>query len=234
MVTTARGGDGGGPLAGYRVVDLTMNMSGPLATMVLADQGADVIKVEPPGGEVIRRVGTGRNGTSTYFSNLNRSKRSIVIDLQHDRGRHLLHGLIDGADVFVQSVRPQKIEKLGCAHQAVCAQPAPRRDGRSSSHAAPDASRPPRHRRVPKRPRHRTRPNNGSPRFFPPRGKRGFGRPRRPHSTSISRTRSRDPGAMACSSAGRLPRDRATTRCAQSSRPAGASISRRTRASHLS
>ncbi|HLY84854.1 MAG TPA: CoA transferase, partial [Acidimicrobiales bacterium] len=61
---------GGGPLAGYRIVDLTMNMSGPLATMVLADQGADVVKVEPPGGDVIRRVGTTRGGVSTYFANL--------------------------------------------------------------------------------------------------------------------------------------------------------------------
>src|SRR5579864_4996423 len=94
-----------GPLAGFRLVDLTMNMSGPLATMVLADQGADVIKVEPPGGEVIRRVGTGRGGTSAYFANLNRNKRSIVIDLQNPRGRDLLLRLVDGADVFVQNYR---------------------------------------------------------------------------------------------------------------------------------
>jgi crotonobetainyl-CoA:carnitine CoA-transferase CaiB-like acyl-CoA transferase len=103
----------GGPLAGYRIVDLTMNMSGPLATMVLADQGADVIKVEPPGGEVIRRVGTGRGGTSSYFSNLNRSKRSIVIDLQHPRGREVLLRLVDGADVFVQNFRRGVAERLG-------------------------------------------------------------------------------------------------------------------------
>jgi crotonobetainyl-CoA:carnitine CoA-transferase CaiB-like acyl-CoA transferase len=102
-----------GPLSGYRVVDLTMNMSGPLATMVLADQGADVVKVEPPGGEVIRRVGTGRNGTSTYFSNLNRSKRSIVIDLQQRQGLDVLLRLVDGADVFVQNFRLGVAERLG-------------------------------------------------------------------------------------------------------------------------
>src|ERR1700756_2283786 len=102
-----------GPLAGFRIVDLTMNMSGPLATMVLADQGADVVKVEPPGGEVIRRVGTGRNGTSTYFSNLNRSKRSIVIDLQHRQGLDVLLRLVDGADVFVQNFRLGVAERLG-------------------------------------------------------------------------------------------------------------------------
>jgi crotonobetainyl-CoA:carnitine CoA-transferase CaiB-like acyl-CoA transferase len=103
----------GGPLAGYRIVDLTMNMSGPLATMVLADQGADVVKVEPPGGDVIRRVGTTRGGVSTYFANLNRSKRSIVIDLQSGRGREVLLRLVDRADVFVQNFRLGVAQRLG-------------------------------------------------------------------------------------------------------------------------
>src|SRR5215472_1588430 len=94
-----------GPLSGYRVVDLTMNMSGPLGTMVLAEQGADVVKVEPPGGEVIRKVGMGRGGSTTYFANLNRNKRSIVIDLQEPKGRDLLLRFVDGADVFVQNFR---------------------------------------------------------------------------------------------------------------------------------
>lgn len=109
----------GGPLAGYRIIDLTMNMSGPLATMVLADQGADVIKVEPPGGEVIRRVGMGRGGTSSYFSNLNRSKRSIVIDLQSPPGHELLLRLIDSADVFVQNFRRGVAERLGLGADAL-------------------------------------------------------------------------------------------------------------------
>jgi crotonobetainyl-CoA:carnitine CoA-transferase CaiB-like acyl-CoA transferase len=109
----------GGPLAGYRIVDLTMNMSGPLATMVLADQGADVVKVEPPGGEVIRRVGMGRGGTSSYFSNLNRSKRSIVIDLQSEPGHELLLRLVDGADVFVQNFRRGVAERLGLGAEAL-------------------------------------------------------------------------------------------------------------------
>jgi crotonobetainyl-CoA:carnitine CoA-transferase CaiB-like acyl-CoA transferase len=109
----------GGPLAGYRIVDLTMNMSGPLATMVLADQGADVTKVEPPGGEVIRRVGMGRGGTSSYFSNLNRSKRSIVVDLQSGPGHELLLRLVDGADVFVQNFRRGVAERLGLGAEAL-------------------------------------------------------------------------------------------------------------------
>src|ERR1700694_2636295 len=113
MGSPGTGRANGGPLAGYRIIDLTMNMSGPLATMVLADQGADVVKVEPPGGEVIRRVGTGQGGTSTYFSNLNRSKRAIVIDLQRPEGLELLLGRVDGADVFVQNFRLGVAERLG-------------------------------------------------------------------------------------------------------------------------
>jgi crotonobetainyl-CoA:carnitine CoA-transferase CaiB-like acyl-CoA transferase len=90
-----------------------MNMSGPFGTMMLADQGADVIKVEPPGGEVIRKVGTGRNGTTTYFANLNRNKRSIVIDLQTERGRSVLLRLADAADVFIQNFRLGVADRLG-------------------------------------------------------------------------------------------------------------------------
>ena len=70
-----------GPLAGVRIVDLTMNLSGPFATMVLAQQGADVIKVErPPVGDILRHVGSGRGGTSAYFVNTNWGKRSIALD----------------------------------------------------------------------------------------------------------------------------------------------------------
>jgi crotonobetainyl-CoA:carnitine CoA-transferase CaiB-like acyl-CoA transferase len=90
-----------------------MNMSGPFGTMMLADQGADVIKVEPPGGEVIRKVGTGRDGTTAYFANLNRNKRSIVIDLQTEGGRAVLLRLLDGADVFIQNFRLGVADRLG-------------------------------------------------------------------------------------------------------------------------
>ena len=71
--------------AGVRVVDLTMNLSGPFATMILAQQGADVIKVErPPGGDILRHVGSGRGGTSAYFVNTNWGKRSIALDFDQD------------------------------------------------------------------------------------------------------------------------------------------------------
>jgi len=109
----ARPDDGGGPLAGVRVVDLSTNMTGPVATLLLAQQGADVIKVEPPAGDVIRRIGTGRAGTSAYFVNLNRAKRSIVVDVQRPAGRDLVARLADSADVFVQNLRPGVIERLG-------------------------------------------------------------------------------------------------------------------------
>jgi crotonobetainyl-CoA:carnitine CoA-transferase CaiB-like acyl-CoA transferase len=101
------------PLEGTRVVDLTSNMSGPLATMVLADQGADVVKVEPLTGDLIRTVGTGRGGMSAYFANLNRGKRSIAIDLSTDTGADVVRRLSSTADVFVQNFRPGVVERLG-------------------------------------------------------------------------------------------------------------------------
>jgi crotonobetainyl-CoA:carnitine CoA-transferase CaiB-like acyl-CoA transferase len=101
------------PLAGTRVVDLTSNMSGPLATMVLADQGADVIKVEPLTGDLIRTVGTGRGGMSAYFANLNRGKRSIAVDLSTEAGADVVRRLSSTADVFVQNFRPGVVERLG-------------------------------------------------------------------------------------------------------------------------
>jgi len=109
------------PLAGIRVVDLTTNMSGPLATMVLADQGADVVKVEPPDGDLIRTVGTGRGGMSAYFANLNRGKRSIAVDLGVPAGRDLVAGLAASADVFVQNFRTGVVDRLGLGAEALMA-----------------------------------------------------------------------------------------------------------------
>ena len=100
------------PLAGTRIVDLTSNMSGPLATMVLADQGADVVKVEPLTGDAIRAVGTGHDGMSAYFANNNRGKRSIAVDLSFAEGRELVRRLTATADVFAQNFRPGVVERL--------------------------------------------------------------------------------------------------------------------------
>lgn len=101
------------PLAGTKVVDLTSNMSGPLATMVLADQGAEVIKVEPLKGDIIRTVGTGRGGMSAYFANVNRGKRSIAVDLGTDAGREVVLRLASTADVMAQNFKSGVADRLG-------------------------------------------------------------------------------------------------------------------------
>src|SRR5690242_3782985 len=105
--------DASAPLAGIRIIDLTTNMSGPLATMMLADQGADVVKVEAPAGDAIRAVGTGHDGMSAYFANNNRGKRSIAVDLSNDAGRDLVRRLAADADVFAQNFRPGVVERRG-------------------------------------------------------------------------------------------------------------------------
>jgi len=107
------------PLVGTKVVDLTSNMSGPLATMVLADQGAEVIKVEPLSGDIIRTVGTGRNGMSAYFANVNRGKRSIAVDLGRPEGRALVLRLASTADVFAQNFKTGVADRLGVGPAAV-------------------------------------------------------------------------------------------------------------------
>jgi crotonobetainyl-CoA:carnitine CoA-transferase CaiB-like acyl-CoA transferase len=112
----------GQPLTGYHVVDLTMNMSGPLATMLLADQGATVIKIEPPAGDPIRKVGPGSRGLSAYFANLNRNKSSVVVDLKSEEGIEVVLDLVATADVFVQNFRPGVAERLGLGASDLCTQ----------------------------------------------------------------------------------------------------------------
>jgi crotonobetainyl-CoA:carnitine CoA-transferase CaiB-like acyl-CoA transferase len=109
-----------GPLHGYRIVDLTSNVSGPLATMILGDQGADVIKVEAPdGGDATRAGGNRRAGFTASFLNNNRNKRSIVLDLKTPAAVEALLRLAAGADVFVQNYRPGVAERLGVGEDAV-------------------------------------------------------------------------------------------------------------------
>jgi crotonobetainyl-CoA:carnitine CoA-transferase CaiB-like acyl-CoA transferase len=106
-----------GPLEGIRVVDLSQVISGPWATMLLADQGAEVIKVEPSaGGEVLRPIPNfGRGGINSLIANNNRGKRGLAIDLGSARGVATLRRLIDTADVVVQNFRPGVAERLGLA-----------------------------------------------------------------------------------------------------------------------
>ncbi|MCB1685429.1 MAG: CoA transferase [Pseudomonadales bacterium] len=108
-----------GPLNGIRVVDLTSMISGPVATMILADQGADVIKVEPPSGDLVRYMGPNREGLSSGFISANRSKRSLVVDLKTSAGMAVVKKLIATADVFVQNFRPGAIERMGLGEGVV-------------------------------------------------------------------------------------------------------------------
>src|SRR4029453_18236745 len=103
-----------GPLQGVRIIDVTEVISGPLATMILADQGADVVKVEPPRyGDESRQLAKYRAGMAALYLNCNHGKRSIGIDLKQREGLALLHDLVRGADVFAQNWRPGAAGRLG-------------------------------------------------------------------------------------------------------------------------
>ena len=107
-----------GALAGFRIIDVTQVISGPLATRILADQGADVIKVEPPVGDILRHMG-GIGGLSPTFATTNRSKRSIVLDLKKENGLDTLRQLVSEADVFIQNSRPGIAERMGMGEAAL-------------------------------------------------------------------------------------------------------------------
>ena len=108
-----------GPLAGIRVVDLTSMISGPVATMMLADQGADVIKVEALEGDLVRGAGATRRGITSTFISSNRSKRALALDLKTPEGVDALKRLLKTADVMVQNFRPGAIERMGFGEDVV-------------------------------------------------------------------------------------------------------------------
>ncbi|MAI80771.1 MAG: carnitine dehydratase [Deltaproteobacteria bacterium] len=107
-----------GALDGYRIIDMTQVISGPMATRVLADQGADVIKIEPPSGDILRHMG-GPGGMSPTFATINRSKRSVVLDLKKAEGLEVLHRMVRGADVFIQNSRPGIADRMGIGEAAL-------------------------------------------------------------------------------------------------------------------
>jgi crotonobetainyl-CoA:carnitine CoA-transferase CaiB-like acyl-CoA transferase len=109
-----------GPLDGFRIVDLTSMISGPLATMILADQGADVIKVEnPDAGDHTRAANNSRNGFSASFLNNNRNKRSVALDLKNPAALQAMLRLLGTADVFVQNFRPGVADRMGLGEDAI-------------------------------------------------------------------------------------------------------------------
>lgn len=109
------------PFAGLKVVDLSAVVSGPMATGLLADQGADVIKVETPKGDLTRVIGPAKGDISALFTTINRGKRSIVLDLKHPDGAQVLRELVAGADVLVENFRPGALARLGFSYEAVSA-----------------------------------------------------------------------------------------------------------------
>ncbi len=111
-----------GPLDGIRVLDLTSVVLGPWATLILGDMGADVIKVEAPEGDITRGIGPARNpGMAATYLNCNRNKRAIALDLKRPAAREALLKLVETADVFVHSIRPQAVDRLGPSYDSLAA-----------------------------------------------------------------------------------------------------------------
>jgi crotonobetainyl-CoA:carnitine CoA-transferase CaiB-like acyl-CoA transferase len=107
------------PLEGIRVIELGQLLAGPFTGTILAYFGAEVIKVEPPGGDPIRGWRVLRNGTSLWYRSLGRNKKSVTLDLKSERGRELALNLLEGADVAVENFRPGQMEKWGLGPDTV-------------------------------------------------------------------------------------------------------------------
>jgi crotonobetainyl-CoA:carnitine CoA-transferase CaiB-like acyl-CoA transferase len=107
-------------LRGIRVVDLSVFLPGPYVTLAMADHGAEVIKIEPPGeGDPGRHIGLSDGPSTVFFRNLNRGKKSVVLDLKQREDRDALLALCDSADVFVESFRPGTVDRLGIGYEAL-------------------------------------------------------------------------------------------------------------------
>ena len=112
--------ESGGALAGFRVIDLTRVLGGPYCTQILADNGAEVIKVEPPQGDEVRDWGPPfKGGISAYFAGVNRNKRAIVLDLSTPEGQEVLFRLLEDADVMIDNFKPGSLERWGIGYEGV-------------------------------------------------------------------------------------------------------------------
>ena len=109
-----------GALDGLRIIDLTRVLGGPYCAQILADHGADVVKLEPPQGDEVRDWGPPfQDGLSAYFSGVNRNKRSLGLDLAQAEGREVLMTLLEGADVLMENFKPGTLEKWGIGYDDV-------------------------------------------------------------------------------------------------------------------
>ena len=118
---------GAGALAGLKVIDLTRVLSGPFATQILADHGADVIKLEPPAGDEVRDWGPPfHEGSASYFVGINRNKRSVGIDLTRKEGQEVLFRLLEGADVLIENFKPGQMRSWGISYEQAMKERFPR------------------------------------------------------------------------------------------------------------
>ena len=106
-----------GPLEGVKILDLTSMVSGPMGAMILSDQGAEVIKVEPLAGDQLRHMAATHNGVNAPFYSCNRGKKSLAIDLKSEEGKEILNKLVEQSDVFMQNFRPGTIERMGFGYE---------------------------------------------------------------------------------------------------------------------
>ena len=108
-----------GPLAGLKVVEIATTIAGPACARMLADFGAEVVKIEPPEGDPVRQMGYQVQGQSLYAASLLRNKRSVVLDLKLEADRKVARSLIDEADILVENFRPGVMELLGLGYEAL-------------------------------------------------------------------------------------------------------------------
>ncbi|TXL64588.1 CaiB/BaiF CoA transferase family protein [Zeimonas arvi] len=107
------------PLSGLKVLDLSRALAGPFCGMILADLGADVIKVEPPDGEMVRTWGPFQDGISVYYLSIHRNKRSVALDFRDPRGLELLREMAAGVDILVENFKPGVMEAMGMAYETL-------------------------------------------------------------------------------------------------------------------